>query len=233
MPLHRVNGQGLTPEVSPMPQKITMSPGSRYGRLTVLEEDPERTAKGAVRWICRCDCSTAISVTGRLLREGIEPSCGCVRRETLAERNTRSAKYHGMSRSPEYAIWSSMFRRCRDPHVESYAKYGGRGIDVVAEWANFDRFYADMGPRPSLRHSLDRIDNDGPYAPWNCRWATAIEQMRNTRQNVYLTYQGKRLTLRGWAEETGLSPTTIRYRLVTGWSIERILSTPARSYRSA
>jgi len=76
-----------------------------------------------------------------------------------------------------------MLKRCRDPRHIYFAKYGGRGITVCARWSNFPEFLADMGPRPSLRHSIDRIDNDGNYELSNCRWATPAQQQRNRRDN--------------------------------------------------
>jgi hypothetical protein len=74
-----------------------------------------------------------------------------------------------------------MLTRCFNPNNSSYDDYGGRGITVCEEWLSFENFYADMGdPPPGL--SLDRIDNDGPYAPWNCRWADRITQNSNQRR---------------------------------------------------
>lgn len=88
---------------------------------------------------------------------------------------------HGMSGTPEYKAWAAMLQRCNNPKEPAYENYGARGISVCDAWKTFDRFYKDMGSRPSDRHSLDRIDNDGHYTPDNCRWATKSIQQRNQR----------------------------------------------------
>jgi len=87
---------------------------------------------------------------------------------------------HGMTESPEYRIWCGMKDRCGNPQYPKYHRYGGRGIRVCDRWQNsFENFYVDMGQRPSVKFSIDRINNDGNYEPGNCRWATAKEQARN------------------------------------------------------
>jgi len=95
----------------------------------------------------------------------------------------------------EYAIWTGMLNRCRNPNVECYEMYGGRGIKVCDAWKSFDSFFRDMGPRPSSKHPLERIDTNGHYEPGNVRWATNLEQINNRRVTRFVTYKGNRMAL--------------------------------------
>ncbi len=139
-------------------------------------------------------------------------------------------KAHGLTKTGEYASWYGMHSRCSNPKTDRYKDYGGRGVRVCERWKDFLTFLADMGPKPSPEHTLDRFpDNDGNYEPGNCRWATPAEQGRNRRDNCYLTCQGRTMTMTDWAAELGITPATLWCRLhMLGWSIERALTTPAR-----
>jgi hypothetical protein len=88
-----------------------------------------------------------------------------------------------------------MIARCTNPKSVKWHRYGGRGIRVCERWRNFAEFRADMGPRPSLEHQLDRINGDGNYEPGNCRWVTRSEQQRNRCNNVYVEVAGERMLL--------------------------------------
>ena len=109
------------------------------------------------------------------------------------------------AKHPLYPTWYGMVARCQNPKAQSYRNYGGRGITVCDRWLeSFENFYADMGERPSPKHSIDRIDNDGPYSPENCRWATWEEQANNRRNNVWIEFQGERLSAAQWRKRLGV-----------------------------
>jgi hypothetical protein len=137
---------------------------------------------------------------------------------------------HGCCRkhfkTPEYLTWSRMRERCTSVRHKSYPRYGGRGIKVCEQWNSFANFLADMGLRPSAKHSLDRIDNDGNYSPENCRWATVKEQSRNRRNNHHITFNSKTATLQEWADSLNMSCHALSRRLTKGWPISRALTEP-------
>lgn len=128
---------------------------------------------------------------------------------------------HGAARKPrvvkEYAIWAAMIQRCCNKGDRGYKNYGGRGIGISPEWrVSFASFMADMGPRPSLKHSIDRIDNDGDYTPANCRWADRIQQASNTRRSHLVTSNGRTQTVAQWARELGIKRRTLYNRVHAG-----------------
>jgi len=124
----------------------------------------------------------------------------------------------------EYAIWSGMKGRCLNANDKAYQNYGGRGITVCETWMRFENFYNDMGNRPSLNHSLDRIDNNKGYCKENCRWAVRLEQENNKRTNTFYELNGERLTLANWARKINIESSTIKKRIDAGWGIERALT---------
>lgn len=187
--------------------------GQRFGRLTVIGRD---TARDGVFWLCQCDCGKMTTALTGHLNAGMRVSCGC----RLAE----SKRKHGLSHSPEYRAWENAKSRCRNPNNRKYSIYGGRGIQMCKRWLDsFENFYSDMGPRPSARYSLDRIDGNKGYEPENCRWATLDEQNNNRSFNRLIGLRGERVTVAQASKMTGIPHATIISRLSRGWTEEEAL----------
>lgn len=191
--------------------------GTIFHRLTVIRRAANSNA-GQRRWECLCSCGNVVVASTTKLRSGRTKSCGCLSRD-------RTTK-HGMHNTTEYLVWQQMKERCHNPKKAAYLRYGARGIEVCARWReSFQAFIDDMGPRPAGT-TLDRIDNNGPYAPENCRWADNHTQYTNRRQTVWVEYDGERKCRKGWARQYGVNSTTLAQRLSKGWDIHRALTTP-------
>jgi len=144
----------------------------------------------------------------------------------------RGAYKHGESHpkpTPEWLCWSSMISRCYVVKNHDYPWYGARGITVCDEWREYVNFLRDMGRRPSSKHSLDRIDNNGNYCKENCRWVTREQQMRNRRNTLQATFCGQTKPLITWCEQLGLRYKSVFARLKNGWTIEHALTTPIQT----
>lgn len=192
--------------------------GQCFGKRTAIKI-AGKTKWGENLWECICECGTSSIVRTSQLRSGKSNSCGC-------GPNTTN-RTHGMTNSSEYTIWHGMLQRCYNPKASRYERYGGRGIKVCDEWKNsFETFVNDMGLRPSKKHSLDRIDNDGNYEPSNVRWELAAVQMNKTRRSNYLCHNGCRKTIAEWSRLVGINAATIHNRLSYGWPVAKALTTP-------
>lgn len=206
-----------------MPSIIDLT-GKQFGRLTVTSYHGPHEC-GEYLWKCRCVCGTECIKKGVCLRNGLTKSCGCFRDET----RKASKLTHGKSGSSEYRVWAGMKARCINPNTISYKNYGGKGISVCQRWLDsFTNFFDDMGPRPSAKHQIDRIDGTGNYEPGNCRWVTPKEQQRNRNTNHRLTCHGETLTVSEWAERLNVDPKRLYCRLARGWSDEEIITRPLR-----
>lgn len=153
--------------------------GQKFGRWTVISASGEKAkVNRSAKWLCRCECGNERNINGSSLRSGRSSSCGCFHNEKVKESFTKHGKY----KTPEYEVWRAMKQRCLNPSQPYYPYYGGRGITICKRWLDsFENFIADMGPRPTSKHSIDRKNNNLGYSPDNCRWATASQQNANKR----------------------------------------------------
>lgn len=200
--------------------------GQRFGKWIVLQKVSKPNDTSAC-WLCRCDCGNTKIVRGKDLRYGKSKSCGC------------SIVKHGGEKSRLYTIWRDMKTRCLNPSAHCFKDYGGRGISICKEWENdFSVFrewainngYDENAPKGQC--TIDRIDNNGSYAPDNCRWITQKEQCNNRRNSHLLTYNNENHTIAEWADIKKIPYQTLRRRLFKlDWPIEEALEKPVKKYK--
>ena len=182
--------------------------GKVFGKLKVLDkyDNSNEIGRKRLKWVCRCECGNTVIVLGEHLRYGNTKSCGCLRgkKRNLPKNSNRL-----------YNIWRHMKDRCYNNNAKSYKYYGARGISVCKEWnedfINFYNWAIYNGYNETL--TLDRINVNENYCPSNCRWATKREQNNNKRNNNFITYNGKTLTLTQWANIYGINPNTLKSRI--------------------
>jgi hypothetical protein len=197
----------------------------RFGRLIVIDLSPNLDPVAI--WRCRCDCGKEKLVKHLNLKSGRTKSCGCLKRDTTISRRTTHGQSKNRKSSQEYNSWNAMKRRCLNPNSQKYQSYGGRGIAICVSWSqSFNAFFRDMGRKPSSKHTLGRLDNDGNYEPGNCAWQTPHEQARNMRQNVFVESNGENLILTDACKKFGIKYSAVQARRARGWSLERALKTP-------
>jgi hypothetical protein len=205
-----------------MPPKVDLT-DMKFGRLMAIERSATRR-RHVSEWVCRCECGKTLNVSTDKLNSGNTKSCGCLQRDKARAR----LRTHGASNTPEYRIWRSMRERCR---LRPHPRYGGRGIDVCDRWFNsFADFIADMGQRPTPKHTLERINGEGHYEPNNCKWATWIQQNNNKTGIRKVTINGEADTIANWCRRLGINRDTVSNRIHNlGWSYEDALTKPVRS----
>lgn len=185
-------------------------------------------------WHCRCiDCKRERSIRSDHLRRYVGTTCHCTPHQK-----------HGLSRVREYLIWTKMVSRCHDPNSNNYRWYGAIGRYVCDGWRNsYQSFIADVGFAPSRKHTIDRIETTGSYTcghceqcadrkqTMNCRWATKDVQVRNAKNNLHFTHDGKTMILKDWARESGVEYHTVYARILRGWNtLDAIFTPPLKTW---
>lgn len=179
-------------------------------------------------WECECECGTVRDVSEQSLIRGTSRSCGCWNRERSSEAHTAHGHTASGKTSSEYKAWAAMKARCYNPSNKRYADYGGRGITVDPVWMHdFEAFFEEVGPRPSPRHQIDRIDNDVGYEPGNCEWVLPHQNMTNRRNTRFV----EGVPLATLAKEYGIPANTLRFRVLKGWDLDEALTVPVRRKR--
>lgn len=198
--------------------------GRKFGRLTVLERVAHERKPGLIetKWRCLCECGAIKDLYSGHIRSGKTQACGCLRLERSSIAAKKLMTTHGLSKTKEHDAWHAMRQRCNNPNNKSYHRYGGRGIKVCKRWEKFENFFADMGKAPS-GGTLGRIDNNGNYEKRNCRWETTMQQGRNKETCVYIEYNGRRQTQTEWAREAKIPPSSFRYFLKKGKTMNELI----------
>lgn len=190
--------------------KLPNLTGKKFTRLLLKE----KLANGF--YLCLCDCGQTIKATGNKLLNGKVQSCGCYKKDLLVKRNTK----HGMANCNIYGIWKNIHTRCENNKNVKYNRYGGRGIECCKRWESFKNFYDDMGSTYKHGLSIERIDNNKGYCPENCKWATSVEQARNTSRNHFIQTEQGTITLAEYAEKNNFNYKKLWARINAGWPME-------------
>jgi len=204
--------------------------GQKFGRLLPIKCVGKNNNRECL-WLCKCECGNEKIISGRSLRSGATRSCGCLQKEFIIFKNTKHGHAKRDKKSKTHIAWGHMIDRCTNVNNKYYKDYGGRGITICDRWQKpngegFRNFLKDMGECPPGL-SLDRIDNNkllNSYSPKNCRWATDIQQHRNTRRNRKIPYGDKEYCLIELSEKYNINRCTLQGRLNSGWSIEDALT---------
>lgn len=209
---HRIQSCGcLARDVNSKIHSIDLT-GKKFGRLTVLGLSEKKGSHGEKLWKCECSCEdhTIIEVITSNPTRGNTTSCGCYHRERTSEPHL---KWKTPDEQRISTIYDTMVQRCTNPNHTQFEYWGGRGIYICDEWRNnkasFVEWAKSNGYRPGL--TIDRIDVDGPYAPWNCRWADEITQANNKRNNFIIVVDGVSHTLAEWARLANVNYDHLKY----------------------
>jgi len=189
--------------------------GKQFGRLTILNLYRNNNRTFAE---CICTCGNSKNINFHAIKIEHTTSCGCYNKEVITK--------HSLYGTKEYRSWQHMLRRCDTPNTDSSHLYFEKGIRVCERWKIFLNFLEDMGNAPTVTHSIDRLDNNKGYYKENCRWATKIEQSRNTNRNKLIEYNGEVKCMSEWAETFNIKYGVVVKRFQMGWCAVKVFTTP-------
>lgn len=198
--------------------------GQKFGRLTVIDIVK---CDGKTKCKCQCTCGNISYAVPYSLTSGGTKSCGCYMNEA------RYLRGNPINKTRLHRIWTGMKSRCSNTKDHHYKNYGGRGVKVCEEWKKFLPFYEwSMANGYSDELTIDRIDVNGNYCPENCRWATIKTQANNTRNNIFIEYNGEKKTVAEWAEYFNINPFTVYRRISNNWDTIVAITTPVKRKNS-
>lgn len=213
-------------------KRCKIQPGMKFGRIRVLGVPFRIRLQNAsrVHFVGECECGEIKVFRASHVTGGASYSCGCY----LDERRPFANRKHGERNTPLFRLWSGMKNRCGNPNEPSFRYYGGRGIEVCEEWRSSFETFRDWCQSNGYRHGLqiDRINNNGPYAPWNCRFADRVTQANNRSNNRMLTAFGETKNLTQWSRDSrcAVARCTLKARIEYGWTVEKAILEPSRGY---
>ena len=198
--------------------------GIRFGKLRITGIHG-RDGRNHTILTCACECGRTTLAEMSALKSGQKKSCGCLRSETSRSRIKHGAK--AINADPAltrtFNIWADVKKRCTNPNSRAYKWYGGRGITLCADWANFANFYRDMGIAPD-QMSLERIDVNKGYSKDNCTWIPLNKQAENKTTSIRVTYEGVERCLKSLCTYLGIPYIrTYKRYAVRGWNLERAI----------
>jgi hypothetical protein len=208
--------------------KIRDLSGQTFGMWTVVSRE---TDHDPIKWRCICICGNYGVIASGDLYHKRSKSCGCHRSEYVSKAQTT----HNRTHTKEYSSWEHMIQRCENPNNNYYHRYGGRGITVSPIWRkDFMAFYNEVGPAPSAKHSIERINNDKGYEPGNCKWAFASEQNNNTSKTRFFHYKDRYVSIQQarTLAKSEASYITVYTRIRDGWDFDKAIETPVSKRHS-
>lgn len=188
--------------------------GRVFNQWTVIDYGGDR------HWNCRCKCGSLRRILRQSLVEGRSKSCGCESNKLKALRSTT----HGMSETLAYRSYANAKGRCTNPNDTNFHNYGGRGIEF--RFSSFEEFFAEVGPRPTVKHSIERKDGNKHYEKGNVHWTDSVRQNRNLTKNVCLTCGGETKPMSEWAETLNKTHHFLYGRYRRGWCTSCTLTLP-------